>query len=256
MARPCIFCGSTGKLTAEHVFPDWSQPYLVSPYGPGTHQRQILRADGNNDDWSYEGDPATATVRTVCEPCNNGWMSDLEGRAKPNLLSMIKGYGRTYYPDGQKLLATWAVKTALVSGSKFTPQTPGHFYEDFYAAQEPADKSLVWLIATGRPYFTYVDYRPLKVSKLDESPVTTENAYAALLGISHVAFYVVGWSENEPNLGGLKPFDSSMLPLWPMTAREVTFPPKGPALGYEALDELADAPFGKADRSQAQASAG
>jgi hypothetical protein len=98
-----------------------------------------------------------------------------------------------------------------------------------------------------------VDYRPLKVSKLGEPPVTTENAYAALLGISHVAFYVVGWGENEPDLSGLDPFEKSMLPLWPMAAREVTFPPKGPALGYEALDELADAPFGKADRSRTAA---
>jgi hypothetical protein len=46
-------------------------------------------------------------------------MSDLESRAKPYLLSMINGYSRTYYPRGQELLATWAVKTALICGSKF-----------------------------------------------------------------------------------------------------------------------------------------
>jgi hypothetical protein len=142
VARTCIFCGSTDKLSAEHVFPDWSQPYLVSPYGPGTHQRQILRADGNNDKWSHEGDPATATVRTVCEPCNNGWMSRLESSAQPYLLTMIKGHGRTYYPDSQKLLAAWAVKTALVSGSKFKPPTPESFYRDFYAAQEPPENTV------------------------------------------------------------------------------------------------------------------
>lgn len=84
---------------------------------------------------------------------------------------------------------------------------------------------------------------------MGEPPVTTENAYAALLGIAYVAFYVVGWSGNEPNLDGLERFDESMLPLWPSQKRTITFPPNGPPLDWQALDLLADAPFGKADRS-------
>ena len=228
MANACIFCGRTGKLSAEHVFPDWSQPYLTSPHGQGTHERTILHADGTKDEVSHRGDPATITVRAVCEPCNTGWMSRLESKAKPFLLSMIQGHTRTYHPAGQKLLAMWAVKTALVSGSKLKPRTPESFYSALFTAQKPPDKTLVWLIATPRPYFTYVDYRPLKVSKTDEPPVTTENAYAALLGIAHLAFYVVGWSDNEPDLDPLKSFEKSMLPLWPIQNRTQTFPPKGP----------------------------
>jgi hypothetical protein len=114
----------------------------------------------------------------------------------------------------------------------------------------PPDKTLVWLVATPRPYFTYVDYRPLKVSEQGQPPVTAENAYAALLGIGQVAFYVVGWSTNEPDLSALKQFERSMLPLWPMQARVATFPPSGPPLDQRALDLLADTPFGKADRSR------
>jgi hypothetical protein len=177
-------------------------------------------------------------------------MSNLEGTAKPYLLSMIQGHARTYYAVGQKILATWAVKTALVSGSKHKPPTPQSFYSDFYAARQPPERTLVWLLATPRPYFTYVDYRPLKVSKADEPPVTQENAYAALLAIAHVAFYVVSWNENEPDLDGIKAFEKSMLPLWPIKSKTITFPPTGPALDYAELDDLADAPFGEADRSE------
>jgi hypothetical protein len=249
MATACIFCGQAGKLSAEHVFPEWTRPFLTSPYGRGTHERQILREDGSKDQASYQAEAASLTVRTVCASCNNGWMSKLETRAKPFLLSMIQNRVRTYHPTGQKELATWMVKTALVSGSKHTPPTPASFYTDFYAAQEPPDKTLVWLIATPRPYFTYTDYRPLKVSKQGEPPAS-ENAYAALLAVAHLAFYVVGWSENEPDLSGLAPFAKSMLPLWPINAKTVTFPPSGPRLDYQDLDVLADAPFGKADRSQ------
>src|SRR3712207_2522797 len=110
MANACVFCEQTGKLSAEHVFPDWSQPFLTSPHGKGTQTRVILRRDGTKDETPPRStDPATVTVKTVCEPCNNGWMSHLEGAAKPFLLSMIQGHSRTYYAGGQKVLASWAV---------------------------------------------------------------------------------------------------------------------------------------------------
>lgn len=251
MAKACIFCEETGKLSAEHVFPDWSQPFLTSPLGKGTQTRVILRPDGTKDETPpRRTHPATVTVKTVCAHCNNGWMSHLEDTAKPYLLSMIRGHRRTYYEAGQKILAMWAVKTALVSGSKHKPLTPQSFYSDLYAARQPPERTRVWLIATPRPYFTYVDYRPLKVSKVDEPPVTTENAYAALLAIAHAAFYVASWNENEPDLDGLKAFEESIVPLWPTESKSVGFPPSGPALDTDDLDALADAPFGKADRSR------
>jgi hypothetical protein len=99
--QQCVFCGLTGKMSAEHVFPDWSQPFLDSAAGPGTHTRTIIRADGETTD-EHRALPATATVRSVCGFCNNGWMSALEADSKPYLVSMLNDHRRTYHAGGQR----------------------------------------------------------------------------------------------------------------------------------------------------------
>jgi hypothetical protein len=125
---PCVFCGRKSPMSNERVFPDWTRPYLSSDLGPGTHVRTTLR-DGRKvptKQWTEE--PATTTVRSVCEPCSTGWMSDLEGRSKPFLLSIIQGHGRTYHEGGLTQLAMWATKTALVCGTQTKPRPPKALY--------------------------------------------------------------------------------------------------------------------------------
>ena len=55
-------------------------------------------------------------------------------------------------PESCRLVALQLLR--LVSGSKHKPPTPESFYRGLYAAQEPPEKTLVWLSATGRPYST------------------------------------------------------------------------------------------------------
>jgi hypothetical protein len=242
----CVFCGATDKMSAEHVFPDWSQPFLNSDAGPGTHTRTIIRADGETTK-EHRDLPATATVRSVCGSCNNGWMSALEANAKPYLVSMLRDHRRTYYGGGQTLLATWAVKTAVVAGSKFKPETPGVFYRDLHESGAPSETTRVWLGATPWTNFHYVDYRPLKVSRVGEPPVTSENAFAGLLAVGTVVFYVVSWLENVPNFEPVEKYRDSLLAVWPYS-RPRTWPPPGPRFDLAALDELAET-FGRVPTS-------
>ncbi len=84
--RTCIFCalplGPGGQERAkEHVVPEWMQEYFqisgdelyqaVAGSGGielGSERRQVM-------DSFQEG--------RVCKPCNEGWMSNLEGQFKP-----------------------------------------------------------------------------------------------------------------------------------------------------------------------------
>ncbi len=54
----------------------------------------------------------------VCTGCNNGWMETLESVTRsilePMLLGAAPGSSRVLNPDHQAVLATWAVKTALL----------------------------------------------------------------------------------------------------------------------------------------------
>jgi hypothetical protein len=55
------------------------------------------------------------TVRMPCEPCNNGWMSDLETGVKPFMTDMtFRGEKTILDEDRQTKLVRWVVKTAMV----------------------------------------------------------------------------------------------------------------------------------------------
>ncbi|HEX8155861.1 MAG TPA: hypothetical protein VF526_00635, partial [Solirubrobacteraceae bacterium] len=81
---PCIFCGSVGKLSKEHVVPRW-----VGSAFPSS-EREILHrfawVSGEPESHSpisgvdFDAPPFTWQARVVCAECNNGWMSSLEAR--------------------------------------------------------------------------------------------------------------------------------------------------------------------------------
>jgi len=53
-------------------------------------------------------------VRFVCRGCNNGWMSELESRAKPVIELLLDDAPHVLAADHQRTLAVWAVKSAMV----------------------------------------------------------------------------------------------------------------------------------------------
>src|SRR6266508_2629033 len=116
----CAFCRAT-EVTDEHVWPKWVSRKLAghdgftmpSPHGP----RRMRSLD---------------ITAPVCVTCNNRWLSVLEKDVQPVLGPLIHGEERTLAPDEQRLLATWAIKTALMldlGGGR--PLIPTGFYYDF-----------------------------------------------------------------------------------------------------------------------------
>src|SRR5437764_13245065 len=99
---PCVFCGSTEKLTGEHVWPKWIRKQF--PPAP-SDVRHAIRTDEGVKEWG--GPPFTQTVRDVCEPCNTGWMNDLEVAVQPSLKPLFAGRGRALHSEGQRTLAAW-----------------------------------------------------------------------------------------------------------------------------------------------------
>src|SRR5262249_31198261 len=87
----CIFCNSLG-LTREHMWADWLRNYIprvvqehhvaVNTFFPKNPQNALRRRTG---------DPHSTRIKCVCRTCNNGWMSQLQKRAKPYLVPMLKG---------------------------------------------------------------------------------------------------------------------------------------------------------------------
>lgn len=109
--RKCWGCGNP-KSSREHVFAQWmyeineystllvAEPFLLSDSLSGTMPRKIRFNE--------------IVAKVVCEGCNNGWMSGIEGSVK-HLLSPngMKNTGAINH-DESFLLSRWFVKTAAM----------------------------------------------------------------------------------------------------------------------------------------------
>jgi hypothetical protein len=86
MPRECAFCPATAKMSGEHIWSDWMNGLL-----PGKKRfiskdkdgKVIFQRIAKELDW---------TAKVVCKPCNETWMSKIEGdHAKPSMEDLITG---------------------------------------------------------------------------------------------------------------------------------------------------------------------
>lgn len=112
MASLCIFCGGGGKMTAEHVLPDWLGD-IGLPMDPVQPSSRWLNRSPRL--LGPPMPPFRTTVRQVCASCNNGWMSRLETVARRVLAPVILGEPQIILEADQPAVAAWTLKTVLVS---------------------------------------------------------------------------------------------------------------------------------------------
>jgi len=116
MSRPpklCVYCGQPGS-SKEHPWGRWS----AEPFGPGHTTNHYVQLYPNPEDPTYcdtklgalnrPGSPRSQTFKIVCEPCNNGWMSEIQNRAKEALTSLAEGDWSEFGLERQAAVAAWA----------------------------------------------------------------------------------------------------------------------------------------------------
>lgn len=145
--RECLFCGFAGRLTEEHVFPKWLRALGYD----GVGWRETLSGPQLVRTALQQGGPFTKTLKIVCGPCNNGWMSAMEDAAKPLLIEM---FGTTpphqvvRTPGQQLILARWAYKTICVIAqinATTPPRVPLAHCRTFYANDEIPQGVQMWI---------------------------------------------------------------------------------------------------------------
>jgi hypothetical protein len=149
MARQCAFCGSTENITREHVWPKWASEH-VSKEDTFTAFRHFAGEGFEPEEPHSRGQrPFDWTVNAVCESCNNGWMATLESSAKAGLFSSaFEGRGRALHHGGQRTLAAWALKTAMMvehTNTQVKRGIPRAEYLHLYEHGEPSERVRVWL---------------------------------------------------------------------------------------------------------------
>src|SRR5208283_3172946 len=81
--KECAFCSYSGKLSREHTVSEW-----IAGFFPG---KTTSWFSSNSESQTFTRKSVDWKAREVCASCNNTWMSDIEGEAKPILTPLITG---------------------------------------------------------------------------------------------------------------------------------------------------------------------
>lgn len=241
MARQCVFCGSTSDLTREHVLPDWLTGVGLDPE-PSIHYAGPL----NRLPRQWSAKPFKTTVKMVCATCNNGWLSELEGAAKPVISPLIRGEPRRLPGDDQALVATWTCKTAMVSllVSSDEARLSGHGvplseYAALYAQRdrvEPLPFSQCWIGSyAGDRRASSIWVTPFVIEVTGAGPPPEiPSGYAMTLALGRLL--VQGVRFTEPALQVELATERGFLGIWPPAG---TFPwPTAGIADDAALDRM------------------
>jgi hypothetical protein len=130
-------------------------------------------------------------ARQVCKKCNNGWMSDLESRAKPVLTPLVQGASGYLDASDQATIAAWGAKTALALHLT-TPEkvAPVEHYREIASTGLPPKQTLVWLAAHDARAIDA--YHRSHVLSFDGATMRVAG-YATTIAISRVVIQVVGY---------------------------------------------------------------
>jgi hypothetical protein len=170
----------------------------------------------------------------VCEPCNTGWMSRLEGKSKPILTPPITRSGPFQLDAAsQEIAATWAIKTVLVfQGTQATqPLAPPHHFAQVREHERPPPSVSVRIGSHYRARFDPVNsvytQKPLTLEPLDDKFVKASRfGYASFLAIGGLSFLVIGHRyRNRVVINCGEPFGDAVTKIWPVSALAVGWPP-------------------------------
>jgi hypothetical protein len=236
----CVFCGSPGPMTREHVFPQWLRALF-----PGLDKvdfTQQLRTTEGDKRRAYSGRPFSVAVKDVCRRCNNDWLSQMETDAKDILTPLMLDHSRTLTASEEYTVALWATKTILtVQGANIDEQRAlgPNSYEWVYKHRAPLPDSLMWLGRyRGRGQWPLALHEhAIVLNQLGDPPPgpnATTNAFNVVLAIGHLLVWTFGHKLVD---GSQMHGDSNkrLILIWRSSGADIHWPP---AQSFDTDDEL------------------
>ena len=136
----CVGCCqplTSDVRSREHILPQWLANEVKVPDLALKHY--LHDTEENSDELLRSHGLGSFVIKNVCAPCNNGWMSRLEERAKPLLLDLMnmKASLLQLSIEDRTTVSAWAIKTAFMIGSaqKSIGSLPWHLFRGL--AEQP-----------------------------------------------------------------------------------------------------------------------
>ena len=229
MPRQCIFCG--GKpLTKEHIFGTWLSPLFPTPPGKQMFldMQTLVNGKPTNRPRRFPLN-LDVKVKKVCESCNGGWMSELENHVIEIISNVLKGHWLSISVEHQELLASWAVKTAIMIQHVGTaPVVPIRRRKWLYTHHTPPPDTAVWLARYDGEGIASALCRTLFIHSNPKN-LLAPDAHSVFFSIGCLVFVVV--SIYIKNVTVRAEFPISVAPhlfkIWPMPKSFIPWPSQG-----------------------------
>lgn len=138
--KKCIFCNKISKRSKEHIWPKWLQKHLTGDtksYYRGTHIS--FSTVSVISDRTQTGE--SLVFGSICEDCNNGWMSNLEVEFKKIFLQIESDYNYLHQLNkiDRQTISIWGLKTAMMinAGTNYRQIIPNDHFEHLYKHRTP-----------------------------------------------------------------------------------------------------------------------
>ena len=259
----CPFCGTIGRLTKEHVWPQWLRSRgpayeLWAPHFQGRRSAVSLTQAINNDQGVVEyvsqdgpaaGDfLATVTVR-VCGGCNRLWNERLEKPVQEILGPVFAGGTTSLTPSNKQHVARWAVKCFVAYARATIAPEVDPFPESERRRQvkpsvDPNGRWTVWIGWSPSAHAAHMalSVRPAALSHQDDDlthppPYNTATCWLGVNGVVIIGF----WRPSNLPVETVDLFITpdlqvSLTLLWPTGELATRWPNQ--QLGTHAWDQL------------------
>lgn len=137
--RKCVFCDGT-KLSKEHIFAQW----LLKELDIFDNDVTMTHASVVGIPVSNRKHPFSKLVNgLVCEKCNNGWMSQLEGDCQKHITNLMNlneiDNELNFLKEHYDTVAKWALKNVILlnSATNYRQLVPNEHYATLYSGSIP-----------------------------------------------------------------------------------------------------------------------
>ncbi|QXE18863.1 hypothetical protein [Clostridium sp. 001] len=137
--RKCVFCNGT-NLSKEHIFAQW----LLKELDIYDSDVTMVHASIAGFPISNRKHPFSKLVNgLVCEKCNNGWMSQLEGDCQKHIINLMNieeiESELKFFKEHYDTVAKWAFKNVILlnSATNYRQLVPDEHYRTLYSGRIP-----------------------------------------------------------------------------------------------------------------------
>jgi hypothetical protein len=195
----CEFCDYSGKLTGEHAWPNWLNKILPKDDLRKNHTHLFIKPPNVFNlnpavrKRIISGSPGSRKIPIACSRCNNGWMSNLQERAKPCLSRLVSGEW-VNIGESREDLVKWCVMTCMVY-EFHDPETVSITKMDRNEFRVTGAVSERWSVFIGRQPSESPDrrgaHRAYGISSLENSYSNAPNSHATSLHVGGLLIQLI-----------------------------------------------------------------